>query len=52
MNVDMKVPEIRFEGFGGEWQENELDELAEIVRGASPRPIEDPKWFDLSLIHI
>jgi len=23
-----------------------LGELADIVRGASPRPIEDPKWFD------
>lgn len=40
------IPEIRFKGFGGEWEEKELGELAEIVRGASPRPIEDPKWFD------
>lgn len=40
------IPEIRFKGFNGEWEEKELGELAEIVRGASPRPIEDPKWFD------
>lgn len=40
------TPEIRFKGFSGEWEEKELGELAEIVRGASPRPIEDPKWFD------
>ncbi|CNK29657.1 type I restriction-modification system subunit S [Yersinia pseudotuberculosis] len=40
------IPEIRFKGFSGEWEEKELGELAEIVRGASPRPIEDPKWFD------
>ncbi|MGO3567638.1 MAG: restriction endonuclease subunit S [Serratia grimesii] len=40
------IPEIRFKGFSGEWEERELGELAEIVRGASPRPIEDPKWFD------
>ncbi|UGB03331.1 restriction endonuclease subunit S [Leclercia sp. G3L] len=40
------MPEIRFKGFSGEWEEKELGELAEIVRGASPRPIEDPKWFD------
>lgn len=40
------MPEIRFKGFSGEWDEKELGELAEIVRGASPRPIEDPKWFD------
>ncbi len=42
------IPEIRFKGFSGEWAEKELGELAEIVRGASPRPIEDPKWFDKS----
>lgn len=23
-----------------------MGQLAEIVRGASPRPIQDPKWFD------
>ncbi len=23
-----------------------MGELADIVRGASPRPIQDPKWFD------
>ncbi|PFN22296.1 restriction endonuclease subunit S [Bacillus cereus] len=40
------VPEIRFPGFTGEWEEYKLEELAEIVRGASPRPIQDPKWFD------
>ncbi|STQ46438.1 Type I restriction modification DNA specificity domain [Ewingella americana] len=46
MSVDSKIPEIRFEVFSGEWEEKVLGELAEIVRGASPRPIEDPKWFD------
>lgn len=46
MSVDKKVPEIRFEVFSGEWEEKKLGELAEILRGASPRPIEDPKWFD------
>ena len=48
MSVEKKVPEIRFKGFSGEWIENNLGGLAEIVRGASPRPIEDPKWFDKS----
>ncbi|QFT56306.1 restriction endonuclease subunit S [Microbulbifer sp. THAF38] len=42
------IPEVRFKGFRGEWVEKKLGELAEIVRGASPRPIEDPKWFDNS----
>ncbi len=40
------IPEIRFKGFSREWEKKELGALAEIVRGASPRPIEDPKWFD------
>ena len=41
-----KVPEIRFPGFTGDWEQRKLGELATIVRGASPRPIQDPKWFD------
>ena len=40
------VPEIRLNGFEGEWEEKYIGELADIVRGASPRPIQDPKWFD------
>ena len=40
------VPEIRLDGFEGEWEEKYIGELADIVRGASPRPIQDPKWFD------
>lgn len=40
------VPEIRLDGFEGEWEEKCIGELADIVRGASPRPIQDPKWFD------
>ena len=42
------VPEIRLAGFEGEWKEKILGDLADIVRGASPRPIQDPKWFDSS----
>lgn len=41
-----KIPEIRFKGFEGEWERKKLGEMADIVRGASPRPIQDPKWFD------
>ena len=29
-----------------EWQAVKLGHLANIVRGASPRPIDSPKWFD------
>ena len=27
------------------WEQRKLGDLANIVRGASPRPIQDPKWF-------
>ena len=46
MNNGKNVPEVRFDGFSGGWDSKEFRELAEIVRGASPRPIDDPKWFD------
>lgn len=41
-----KVPELRFPEFSGEWEEKKIGDLADIVRGASPRPISNPKWFD------
>ena len=41
-----RYPEIRFPGFTDAWEQCKLGDLAEIVRGASPRPISDPKWFD------
>lgn len=40
------TPKRRFKGFTGEWEEVKLGDIADIVRGASPRPIQDPKWFD------
>ncbi|MFF5908622.1 restriction endonuclease subunit S [Staphylococcus cohnii] len=39
-------PELRFPEFEDDWEEKILGELAEIVRGSSPRPISDPRWFD------
>ncbi|MCL4596218.1 restriction endonuclease subunit S [Enterococcus faecalis] len=41
-----KVPELRFAGFADDWEERKLGDLSKISRGASPRPIQDPKWFD------
>ena len=41
-----RVPKLRFPGFTEDWEQCKLGDLAEIVRGASPRPISDPKWFD------
>ena len=40
------VPELRFDGFDGEWEEVKFETIANIVRGASPRPIADERWFD------
>lgn len=36
----------RLPGFSGDWQLKRLEELATIQRGASPRPIDSPIWFD------
>ena len=41
-----KQPSYRFAGYDEPWVEKKLGELADIVRGASPRPIQDSKWFD------
>ena len=40
------MPRLRFPGFNDAWEQRKLGELADIVRGASPRPIQDVKWFD------
>jgi type I restriction enzyme S subunit len=36
----------RLPDFCGEWQVKRLGELAKIQRGASPRPIDSPVWFN------
>lgn len=36
----------RLPGFGGEWEVKRLGDVARIQRGASPRPIDSPVWFD------
>ena len=38
--------QTRLPGFHGEWAVKRLGELAKIQRGASPRPIDSPIWFD------
>lgn len=40
--------QTRLPGFEGKWEVKRLGELATIQRGASPRPIDDPAWFDNS----
>lgn len=36
----------RLPGFRGEWEAKRLGDVASIQRGASPRPIDSPVWFD------
>lgn len=36
----------RLPGFEARWQNRPIKALADIQRGASPRPIDDPVWFD------
>ena len=40
-----KFPQLRFAGFAYAWEKRKLGELANIRRGASPRPIKSKKWF-------
>jgi len=35
----------RLPGFKGEWRTKKLSEFCTVRRGASPRPIDSPKWF-------
>ena len=44
--MSKKSPQLRFEGFTDDWEVRKLGSLTTVVRGASPRPIQDPKWFD------
>lgn len=46
MTKQINTPELRFPEFKNEWKLENLGNLADIVRGASPRPIKDSKWFD------
>ena len=38
--------QTRLPGFHGEWETKRLGDVAKIQRGASPRPIDSPVWFD------
>jgi len=37
--------EVRFSEFDGAWETLPLGKIANVKRGASPRPINDPQWF-------
>ena len=38
--------QTRLPGFTGKWETKRLGKIAKIQRGASPRPIDSPIWFD------
>ena len=38
--------QARLPGFSGKWEVKRLRDVARIQRGASPRPIDSPVWFD------
>lgn len=39
--VGETVPEVRFEGFNGGWRSYRFDDVVQIERGGSPRPIDE-----------
>lgn len=41
---DEKVPEMRFEGFSGEWKEILVSDIAEIIAGGTPSTSFDDYW--------
>lgn len=43
--VGQKVPEIRFAGFSGDWEENTIGEIAEIITGGTPSTLHEDYWF-------
>lgn len=40
-----KVPEMRFAGFSGDWEENTIGEIAEIITGGTPSTLHEDYWF-------
>ena len=45
MNMAL-VPELRFAGFDGAWNEKTLGKIANFRRGSFPQPYGLPKWYD------
>lgn len=40
------VPEIRFPGFTGDWEQRKLEEIANYRRGSFPQPYGNREWYD------
>lgn len=41
-----KVPEIRFPGFTGDWEQRKLGQVANYRRGSFPQPYGNKEWYD------
>ena len=41
-----KYPEVRFEGFTGEWEQRKLKDIASFIRGSFPQPYTNPDFYD------
>ncbi|MEH6974892.1 MULTISPECIES: restriction endonuclease subunit S [unclassified Bacillus (in: firmicutes)] len=40
------VPEVRFPGFTGDWEQRKLEEIANYRRGSFPQPYGKKEWYD------
>ena len=40
-----KIPEIRFAGFTGDWEQRKLGEVAKYRRGSFPQPYGNKEWY-------
>jgi type I restriction enzyme S subunit len=41
----MSVPALRFPEFEGEWIERKSGDFSTVIRGTSPRPKRDPRYY-------
>jgi len=41
-----KIPEIRFPGFSGDWEQRKLSDCAGFRRGSFPQPYGNREWYD------
>ena len=45
-NEITKEPEIRFDGYEGDWEQRKLRELSTYIRGSFPQPYTNPDFYD------